>query len=78
MYSCCDNKGKQPKKKASTRNLVPLLRTRRWSETIAAAVLFDVLRNVFPGQLAAARSVVGTLDVQPVGTGDAAAEKANL
>lgn len=65
-------------KQSSPRKLVPLLRTSCWSKDIAAAVLFDVLCDVLPGQLAAARAVVSALGAQPVGTGDTAAEKTNL
>lgn len=70
-------KGKT-QKKSSLPDLVPLFRTSRWSEAVATAVILDVLRNVLPRQLAAARAVVGTLAAIGFRVGDAAAEQASL
>jgi predicted outer membrane lipoprotein len=41
-------------------------------------VLLDILGDVLPRQLAAARAVVSALATELVGTGDAAPEETNL
>lgn len=59
-------------------DLVPLFRASRWSEAVAASVLFDVLGDVLPRQLAAARAGVGALTAKASDVSDAEAEEAGL
>jgi hypothetical protein len=73
-----DIKKEKEKKGLPPDNFVPLLRTGCRSEAVAAAVLLDVLGDVLPGQLAAARAVVGALATALVGAGNATAEETNL
>jgi hypothetical protein len=73
-----DIKKEKEKKSLPPDDFVPLLCTGRRSEAVAAAVLLDVLGDVLPWQLAAARADVGALATVLVGTGDAAAEETDL
>lgn len=59
-------------------DLSPFLRAGCWSEAVAPSVVFNVLRDVLPRELAAARASVGALAAKAFDVGDPEAKEASL